>query len=72
MSRFFSNEDIVAMKGKLRLRAPAYRFTKEDVAALEAGTGHSAARIEQWAINVDKCYCTDAAKERFFSAVQVF
>ena len=71
MSRSFSNEDITSLKGKLRLRAPAYRFTEEDVAALEAGTGHSAARIVKWAENLNQRFTTDAAKERFFSDVQV-
>ena len=71
MSRSFSNEDIAALKGKLRLRAPAYRFTEEDVAALEASTGLPAARIQLWALHVDGIYATVAAKERFFSDTQV-
>ena len=70
MSRSFSNEDITALKGKLRLRAPAYRFTEEDVAALEAGTGHNEHALLAAQTELEKEQAARAATIAALTAVQ--
>lgn len=71
MTRSFSVDDVVALKRALRVRAPEYRFTEEDIKELGSSTGLSAALIERWRVNVVQRYVTDATKEKFFSDAQV-
>ena len=62
---------ITALKDTLLSRRDAgYRFTPDDVTALEAKTRLERAKIIEWAHNVRQFYATSERMERFFSGVQ--
>ena len=68
----FSDAELCALKRTLQRReATGYRFTEEDLTALEDEHGIAPQRAKRWAWDVSNLHWTPAAKAHFFSGTQV-